>query len=238
MGCGEDTLDAKTVEADPSFDVFSLGAVLFEACSRTPLFPSDRSDDNLVEDSAKVELSNWLGIDKVRLSRVFKTDKPDDRVSATDEQIKDCKHLLRWCLQGDPAKRPRIDEVLAHRFLTPGATAPDDDAIPELWHCFLSQVQQDASGTVGTLYYMLHYLGSLSPWVDMHEENLTLEGMKADVRKLGVFPARADRDGARELVLPGGNEGGDPLRQDRADPAGGRVALLALRPRRLDGLRR
>ena len=177
-------LDARTIIAHPSFDAFSLGALLFEVSSRTPLFPSDRSDDNLIEDSAKVELSNWLGIDKDRLSRVFKA---DDRASvlATDEQIDDCKNLLKMLLQGDPEQRPSIDEVLAHRFLTPGAAAPSQ--IAELWHCFISHAQLDASGTVGTLYYMLHCLGSLSPWVDMHEENLTLEGMKEGVRSSEVF---------------------------------------------------
>ena len=177
----EDTLDARTVKAHPSFDAFSLGALLFEASSRTPLFPSDRSADNLIEDSAKVELSNWLGIDKDRLSRVFKAEKAD----ATDRQIEDCKHMLQWLLQGDPKQRPSIDQVLAHRFLTPDADAPVP--IWELWHCFISHAQMDASGTVGTLYYMLHYLGSLSPWVDMHEEDLTLEGMKAGVRSSEVF---------------------------------------------------
>ena len=83
----------ETVVAAPSFDAFSLGAVLFEVSSRTPLIPSDRYDDNLVKDSAKVELSNWLGIDKGRLARFFKADD-DASVDATAQQIEDCKHLL------------------------------------------------------------------------------------------------------------------------------------------------
>jgi len=93
--------------------------------------------------------------------------------------------MLRWLLQGNPKNRLSIDQVLAHRFLTPGSDA--QRAIPELRHCFISHAQQDASGAVGTLYYTLHYLGSLSPWVDMHEENLTLEGMKEGVRSSKVF---------------------------------------------------
>ena len=51
---------------------------------------------------------------------------------------------------------------------------------------FLSHMQADASGVVGTLYLLFKRLG-LHCWLDMREENLTLEGMRQGVRDSSVF---------------------------------------------------
>ena len=37
----------------------------------------------------------------------------------SEEQCKAARHLIRWCLQGDPQKRPTDAEILAHPFLAP-----------------------------------------------------------------------------------------------------------------------
>ena len=66
-----------------------------------------------------------------------------------DQLIADAKNLIRACLQGDAAKRPTILQILAHRFFDPAAPAPPP--MPVCYNGFLSHVQAEASGMVGTV---------------------------------------------------------------------------------------
>ena len=66
-------------------------------------------------------------------------------------------------LQGDPARRPSIDEVLNHPFLRPGA--PPTRPLPMRFANFLSHAQADASGMVADLYHAFSRLG-LHAWLD------------------------------------------------------------------------
>ena len=87
-------------------------------------------------------------------------------------------------LKGDPAERPSIDQVKAHPFLSP--TSLPGVVLAEQYHVFISHAQAEASGTVGTLFHMFKSLG-LSAWVDMHQSNLTYEGMMDGVRASDTF---------------------------------------------------
>ena len=61
--------------------------------------------------------------------------------SASDRArtITDAKNLIRWCLKGDPAQRPTMAQLLAHRFLEPAAAEPEPQ--PMCYHAFMSHAQ-------------------------------------------------------------------------------------------------
>lgn len=54
------------------------------------------------------------------------------------------------------------------------------------YHAFMSHCQGDASGTVSTLYLKYKQLG-LYNWLDMHQQDLTLNGMKQGVKDSDIF---------------------------------------------------
>ena len=82
------------------------------------------------------------------------------------EVIADAKSLIRWCLKGNPAERPTIEEILGHRFLNPESGAAPKD-MPMKYHIFISHVQTEASGDCGTLFFLLRQLG-VRCWRDMN----------------------------------------------------------------------
>ena len=86
--------------------------MLFELTSGVSLFHSDRAADNIVGDAAKVELLNWRTVDARRLELIFAECKTIDPTKRED-----ARHLITWCLQSDPERRPTMEQVLAHRFL-------------------------------------------------------------------------------------------------------------------------
>jgi hypothetical protein len=101
-------------------DVWAFGAVLFELGSGRHLFAQDISDDEILRPADKTRLCTWNGIDDAELAEVFGRDGN----SCSEQQRQDAKHLIRWCLQGDPARRPTFDEVLAHPFLSAPTDSP------------------------------------------------------------------------------------------------------------------
>ncbi len=64
--------DAKLL-ASAKFDVWSFGVVLYEVCSKDPLFHRDKDDNLLVKEQQR--LSNWPGL------------SPGER----DAVLRDCK---------------------------------------------------------------------------------------------------------------------------------------------------
>eukprot|EP01047_Picozoa_sp_COSAG01_P035209 COSAG01_NODE_2686_length_7252_cov_3.534741_1_plen_1620_part_00 len=172
-----------------SFDVWSFGVVLYELCAGRTLFSQDMNNDSLVEVADRTRLCVWHTISAEELDPVF---------AATPVSVQladDARNLIRWCLKGQPSKRPSMTQVLAHRFFT-GVTSAAASAVarpqlapppmPMQYFAFMSHAQADASGTVGTLYLMFKQLG-LHNWLDMRQDVLTLDGMRAGVWNSRVF---------------------------------------------------
>ena len=104
----------RSLVATSAMDVWAFGAVLLELGSGRHLFAQDICDDEILRPADKTRLCTWNGIDDAELAEVFGRGAN----SCSEQRRQDAKHLIRWCLQGDPARRPTFDEVLAHPFLS------------------------------------------------------------------------------------------------------------------------
>jgi serine/threonine protein kinase len=81
--------NATIVNADPSFDVWSIGVVLFEMCTGHMLF-------------AQAEAPADAGV----------------HAGWVAEVAKEARHLIRMCLKGNPDDRPSIQQLLEHGLFT------------------------------------------------------------------------------------------------------------------------
>eukprot|EP01034_Spumella_vulgaris_P026156 gene26156-32691_t len=97
--------------AHPSFDVWSLGCLLYQMCSNgKPLFQGS-TDDNLSGDAKDMndEDSLWALAEWSDQMKTKKLDKVSNPLG---------KNLLSLLLEKDPLKRPTLSRILAHPFLT------------------------------------------------------------------------------------------------------------------------
>ena len=166
-----------------ALDVWSIGVVLFELCTGRHLFNQDTANDLVTDLADQQRLCVWHTIGDEELELVFAS--AEAKVSM--RLIDDAKHLIRWCLKGDPTRRPTLAQILDHRFFSTNQddlSEPTD--MPMQYHAFLSHAQADASGTVGTLHFAYKQLG-LATWLDVRQSNLTLEGMKQGIKDSDVF---------------------------------------------------
>jgi serine/threonine protein kinase len=111
--------------ASTSFDVWSLGVMLFELCTGRTLFRQDTSNDDLVLDEDKVRLCAWQEISEKELEEVFP--------SAANSQRQDAMQVIRWCLAGDPDQRPTVTKMLTHQFLFHQSGADAQTVIKPSW---------------------------------------------------------------------------------------------------------
>ena len=106
---GRASLPYELMPADPSLDVWSFGTVLFHMCTGTPLLPVTR-DYDVEHDVNKVRAATWTA--ESILKRVGEVNFREDWGT------RDIRELLLLLLNPDPAKRPTMEQVLAHEFFT------------------------------------------------------------------------------------------------------------------------
>jgi serine/threonine protein kinase/ankyrin repeat protein len=91
------------VVASPSLDAWSLGVTLYHMMARQSLFHADDFDNLALSTDLNV-LRQWSDKEKIeRLSRI---------------NNREARHLLSLLLYRDPLKRPSMQKVLSHAFLT------------------------------------------------------------------------------------------------------------------------
>jgi serine/threonine protein kinase len=104
------------------------------------LFAQDIANDSLVDARDKTVLCAWHTIGDADLDKVFAAADPPPSARL----LADAKNLIRWCLDGDPAKRPTFAQILQHRALDRTADAPL--ARPMKFHGFISHSQVSREG--------------------------------------------------------------------------------------------
>ncbi len=146
------TFESGVVPADPSFDIWSLGASLYQLITGHTLIHADASD-NAVSPVDLRELSKWRDEDKsVKLAHI------------TDPKA---RHLLSLLLYRDPAKRPMAARVLEHPFVTGRVTIRLENQEAD-WDVFLSYRVAADEALARDLHARLKAAG-LRVWFDKAE---------------------------------------------------------------------
>ncbi len=144
--------ESGVVPADPSFDIWSLGASLFQLMTGHTLIHADASD-NAVSPADLRDLSKWSDEDKsAKLAHI------------TDPKA---RHLLSLLLYRDPAKRPMAARVLEHPFVTGRETIRLENQEAD-WDVFLSYRVAADEALARDLHARLKAAG-LRVWFDKAE---------------------------------------------------------------------
>jgi serine/threonine protein kinase len=169
--------------ADPSFDIWGFGAVLYELCSGNALFPDkDVSDDNLFRKDSLMHLANWLCLDEEKISGILLLSNLKSDLQA------DAAHLIWWCLQRNPKDRPTIEQLKSHPFFRNSFS--QEVVIPQKcppplktkYHFYLSHLEE-SSDIVNSLYF---YFQEYSCKVFING-NTSAKTMRNEIEKSEVF---------------------------------------------------
>ena len=142
-------VDFDLLLAHPSFDIWSLGCVLYQMCHPgvIPLFQGDR-DDNLSHDLSRPDnlfaLANWTDeLKSKKLSEIRRSGADSD--TDTNRVLYDrARNLLSRMLSKSPATRPSIPAILDHPFVS-GKDSVRMVGDPFLYDVFISyRVAADA----------------------------------------------------------------------------------------------
>ena len=185
--------------------------MLYEALAGEILFRRRVSNDNIRDPAEQRKLCMWRSIDADLLANIVGDEPADEPIYEAG------RNLIAWCLQGDPADRPTMAQILAHAFFaraaaplapslartqsSPAASAAVvDDRVPAPPLCGpvpLAPVPArkhifishfQAEGG-GTAHTLYHALRNFGAhaWLDMFEDDLTEQGMKRGVEESDVF---------------------------------------------------
>ena len=145
----------------------------------------------------------WNCISDSKLDAVFSRSVREAKVTgqAEDPRCNDAKDLIRWCLQGEPSKRPgSMAEILDHNFFSRQAKSERTSAKHEhtnllsmspgfrkmQYHFFISHNKREASGDVGTLLHLFEERGAHC-WRERGRNQHKGKGTKEGIRDSAVF---------------------------------------------------
>ena len=134
--------------ASPSFDMWSLGVLLYQLCAKEPLFLCD-DDDNL-DSLALRDLYEWT--DEFKTEKLYKIDNLLAR------------NLVSRLLNKDPRKRPTASSILLHPFLC-DSTMTRTTSREKTYDVFLSYREASDENLAMLLYEHLTVLG-FKIWLD------------------------------------------------------------------------
>ena len=142
--------------AHPSFDIFSLGCILYQLCNKDvlPLFQGNQ-DDNLRAEDMGSDNDLWSLYE-------WSIDLKTKKLSAIDDPV--ARNLLSQMLHKDPLLRPTIPRLLAHPFLSSKSVARMIGDQAE-YDVFLSYRVASDSHHVEKMYHLLTSQG-LKVWWD------------------------------------------------------------------------
>lgn len=139
--------------ASYSFDAWGLGVLLYQLCSSSgeTLWKTD-IQDNLAEESEKIELYHWTDDIKYR------------KLEKLNSKSASCRDLIYQLLSRNPTKRPDMPHILAHPFVTGFASSCRLVSEKAEYDIFLSYRVASDKDIAEALYLKLSELGFRVWW--------------------------------------------------------------------------